>query len=420
MINILKYNFGVKTRMFPSNEQKEVIFRNSNASRFIYNNLIVLNFEIYKLQQTLDKIYIKQLHDELENLKLRRRYYASWVKIEYPWLNNKMIDSLAISQARRNYSQAWNSFKKVHNTGIPKFHKKSYEDKYQTSGQSKKLGMDYGTVRLIDNKHIQIPKIGIVRIKSLPKKVMQYKDDIHIATTTIRKTASDKYFISLQLSSNLPFVNKFDNTGSIVGIDLNLDNFYMDSNGNTVDNPRYYRNALKHLRKVQRKLSHRQTRAKAEKRNLTKAKNYQKQRQLVAKLQERVANKRNNFLHNLTTDLIKNHDLIVCEELRSKNMLRNHALAMSISDVGWRIFLSQLEYKAKLYGKTFLTANPRNTTQTCSNCGNVLTGDDKLTLAQREWTCPKCNIHHIRDWNAAKNILNKGLPEYKKLMNISA
>jgi putative transposase len=101
-------------------------------------------------------------------------------------------------------------------------------------------------------------------------------------------------------------------------------------------------------------------------------------------------------------------------------MLRNHALAMSISDVGWRTFLSQLEYKAKLYGKTFLTVNPRNTTQTCSNCGTVLKGDDKLTLAQREWTCPKCNIHHIRDWNAAKNILNKGLPEYKKLMNISA
>ncbi|MCT4491663.1 transposase, partial [Levilactobacillus parabrevis] len=113
--------------------------------------------------------------------------------------------------------------------------------------------------------------------------------------------------------------------------------------------------------------------------------------------------------HHVSTALIKNHDLVVAEELRSKNMLRNHALAMSISDVGWRTLLAMLSYKADLYGCKFLTVNPRNTTQTCSHCGHIMTGKNKLTLADRKWTCPNCGIFHVRDHNAAKNILAKGL-----------
>ena len=107
--------------------------------------------------------------------------------------------------------------------------------------------------------------------------------------------------------------------------------------------------------------------------------------------------------------LIKNHDQVIAEELRSKNMLRNHRLAMSIQDAGWRSFLSMLEYKAILYHKTFKTINPKNTTQTCSSCGHVLTGTQKLTLSDRKWTCPICNTFHVRDENAAKNILRIGL-----------
>ncbi|MFD1485747.1 RNA-guided endonuclease InsQ/TnpB family protein, partial [Lacticaseibacillus baoqingensis] len=107
--------------------------------------------------------------------------------------------------------------------------------------------------------------------------------------------------------------------------------------------------------------------------------------------------------------LIKNHDLVVAEELRSKNMLRNHALAMSIADVGWRTLLDMLAYKADLYGRQFVTVDPRNTTQTCSDCGFVMADEQKLTLADRKWTCPQCGAFHIRDHNAAKNILAKGL-----------
>ena len=109
--------------------------------------------------------------------------------------------------------------------------------------------------------------------------------------------------------------------------------------------------------------------------------------------------------------LINNHDLIAAENLRSNNLLKNHALAMSISDVGWRTFLQKLEYKANLYGRTFITVNLKNTTQTCHECGFIMGNGDtkKLTLKDREWTCPACQTHHIRDVNAAKNILSKGL-----------
>ena len=146
-----------------------------------------------------------------------------------------------------------------------------------------------------------------------------------------------------------------------------------------------------------------------EHRSLRTAKNYQKQRKLVSRIHRRVLRRRDSFLGTLSTTLIKNHDLVAAEELRSKNLLKNHKLALSISDVGWRTFLSMLEYKAKMHGKVFRTVGPRNTTQMCSHCGYVLTKEHKLTLKDREWICPVCGTFHIRDHNAAKNILARAL-----------
>ena len=140
---------------------------------------------------------------------------------------------------------------------------------------------------------------------------------------------------------------------------------------------------------------------------LATAKNVQYQRRIVAELTAKVMRRREAFQHILSVALIKNHDWVAAEELRSKNLLKNHALAQSIQDVGWRSFLSKLEYKAKLYGKIFVTVDPKNTTQTCSECGHIMSGKDKLPLKVREWRCPKCGACHIRDVNAAKNILNK-------------
>ena len=132
---------------------------------------------------------------------------------------------------------------------------------------------------------------------------------------------------------------------------------------------------------------------------MREAKNYQKQRLAVAKLHDRIRRQRQDFLHVLSTALIKNHDLVVAEELRSKNLLKNHALAQSISDAGWRSFLTMLEYKADLHGKKFVTIDPKFTTQRCHNCGNIMgqNGYKKLTLKDRKWTCPVCGIYRSEE-----------------------
>ena len=277
--------------------------------------------------------------------------------------------------------------------------------------KQKEAYLTNGTVRFEDSKHVIVPKLGWLRVKGSHQRVLAHSAETRIGTVTIVKDASGRFFLSMQLASYAPFVNWPQNTGKQIGIDLNTENFLTTSNGDTVANPRYYRIIQGRLAKAQRILSRRARRAKQEHRPLRTSKNYQKQRLLVAKLHAQVFERRRDFLHNVSTTLIKNHDFVAAEELRSKNMLKNHALAMSIADVGWRIFLGMLAYKAELYHRQFLMVNPKNTTQACHECGFVMgtAGTEKLTLADREWTCPKCHAHHVCDHNAAQNILTKGI-----------
>lgn len=404
----LDYHYGVKMRIYPSNEQKDIIKVNSNISRAVYNKLVGIDREIYRLKQM--EIFLKSVQDRISELTKRKNIRE--LSNHYQYMEDKNVDSLAKANAKMSYLKVWKMFRKIHKSGIPKFHKKNYSEKYQTSCQySKKSKMNVysGSVRFLDDKHIKIPKLGTLRIKGYNKELFRDKQNIRIGTITLSKDPCNRYFISLQLGSDTPFVERKIKIGSSIGIDLNTENFLTTSDNVVVDNPRFYRKMKRRLSKAQRTLSRRMNRAKAEHRKLRESKNYQKQRLLVSKLSTKIRNQRNNFLNILSTKLINNHDLIVAEELRSSNMLKNHALAMSISDVGWRTFLNMLAYKADLYGKKFLTVDPKNTTQTCSDCGHILSGDNKLTLADRCWTCPICHKYHIRDHNAAINILNKGL-----------
>ena len=120
-----------------------------------------------------------------------------------------------------------------------------------------------------------------------------------------------------------------------------------------------------------------------------------------------VKRQRKNYLNVVSCRLIKNHDLVAAENLQVKNMLKNHHLAAAISDAGWGTLLAMLQQKADMYGRTVVLVPPQYTTQTCSACGHVLKGSDRLPLSVREWTCPNCGTHHLRDHNAAKNILKK-------------
>ena len=406
----MKYHYGLKMRCYPSDQQKQLIKINSDASRFIYNEMVAIGKELIQLRRV--KLPIDTVQDRIKQLTMRQN--AKQMSNHYQFLEDKRIDSLAKANAIQNYRKAWNAFRKVHTAGVPKFHRKSYRWRYQTNCQypgQKTALLTNGTVCFLDNSHVKVPKIGLLRVAGSQARLLKRMCETRIGTVTLTKDPADHFFLSMQLASDESFVKVSQANHGHIGIDLNTDNFLTDSEGNTVPNPQYYRTIKGKLAKEQRILSRRQRRAKKEHRSLRDSKNYQKQRLLVAKLHAKVMNQRHNFLQQISTALIKNHDLVVAEELRSKNMLKNHALALSISDVGWRSFLGMLAYKADLYGRQFITISPRNTTQTCHNCGFVMgtNGTDKLTLADRKWTCPNCGTHHIRDWNAAKNILDKGI-----------
>ena len=405
MSQSVEYHYGLKVRIFPSSYQKLQIKRSSDASRFIYNELVAIDKELNLLRKV--KTYISIVEQRIQQLEARRK---SFVKIAdfHPWLNDPLIDSLAKSSAMRAYQTAWKRFRDVSGTGTPSFHKKSYEETYQTCNQ-RSHDLFSGSIRFLDKNHVQLPKLGRIRIKNSQKFIFENGQDIKIGMTSVSKDSLGHYFVSFSLTSSKPFKTALKVNNNPVGIDLNTENFLTTSNGDVIDNPRYFRKSLKKLKKAQRILSRRARRAKVAKKSLRIAKNYQKQRLVVAQLQKQVFNKRQNFLHNVSTTLIKNHDQVIAEELRSKNMMRNHRLAMSIQDVGWRSFLTMLDYKALLYNRVVKTINPRNTTQTCSTCGYLLRDNHKLTLKDREWTCPQCDSHHVRDVNAAKNILAKGL-----------
>ena len=411
----LAYHYGLKMRIYPSSQQKKIIDLNGNIARTVYNKMVAIDQELYQLKQiklTIDSILLRI--EELEKRKNARN-----MSNHYPYMQDKNIDSLAKANAIQNYQKAWKMFRKVHRTGTPKFHKKGYRLSYQTNaqyGKGAKMDVYSATVKFLDNKHIKLPKLGRLRVAGSHRRIIDHKKDIRIGTVTISKDSADRYFVSMQLGSDTPFVNKLAKTNSQIGIDLNTENFLTTSEGKVIDNPRYYRMIKGRLAKAQRTLSRRERRAKKEKRSLRNSKNYQKQRRLVAKIHDKIRNQRNNFLNVNPTRLINNHDLIVAENLKSSNMLKNHALALSISDVGWRSFLQKLAYKADLYQRTFIVVHPKNTTQTCHECGFIMGSGNtkKLTLKDREWTCPACQTYHIRDVNAAKNILSKGLKQLEK------
>ena len=411
----LAYHYGLKMRIYPSSQQKRIIDLNGNIARTVYNKMVAIDQELYQLKQI--KLPITSILLRIEELEKRKN--ARNMSNHYPYMQDKNIDSLAKANAIQNYQKAWKMFRKVHRTGTPKFHKKGYYLSYQTNaqyGKDAKMDVYSASVKFLDKNHISLPKLGRLRVSGSHRRIIDKKKDIRIGTVTVSKDSADRYFVSMQLGSDTPFVNKLAKTNSQIGIDLNTENFLTTSEGKVIDNPRYYRMIKGRLAKAQRTLSRRQRRAKKEKRSLRNSKNYQKQRRLVAKIHDKIRNQRNNFLNINSTRLINNHDLIVAENLKSSNMLKNHALALSISDVGWRSFLQKLAYKADLYQRTFIVVHPKNTTQTCHDCGFIMgSGNtEKLTLKDREWTCPACKTHHIRDVNAAQNILSKGLKQLEK------
>lgn len=405
-----KYHIGLNLRIYPSDKQKKIIKMNGSASRYIYNKLVADNNEIYELKKSSSfSIADRNRLEFLESIHQSK----SNMLVMIPFLSQKEIDSDMIDNAIQNYKMAWNQFRKVNGTSVPTFHKRDNTYSYKTSNHYSKVkdnGLKDGSIYFIDNNHINLPKIGKIRFKGSKKlvnKVLNFPYEIRVGSTSIEMDNLGLCYISISLASDYPFYDEYVKTNSSVGIDLNLSNFLADSYGNITDSPKFLKKSEEKLKKEQRKLSRKYEAAKKDKRKYYECKNYQDQRLKVAKIYKHVSNQRKDFYNVLANNLVKNHDYIFAEDLKIKNMIKNHKLAKAISDSGWRSFLVILEWTALKRNKTFILVDPKNTTQTCSVCGVI--SDEKIILGIEEWTCPNCGTHHIRDINAAINIKNKGL-----------
>ena len=352
-----------KYRIYPTEPQKELIAKHIGSSRFVFNIAL----------ETKNAAYISAKHNYSAFDLVKQ---LPELKKELPWL--KEVNSQSLQQAIQNMDIAFKKF--FNGAGFPKFKKKSNKGSFSIPQNV-----------IVENDLLIIPKFkeGIKMSLHRPTKGI-------IKSATISVTPTGKYFVSILCDTKEELPTKAPiKENTTIGVDLGIKDFAITSEGEVFENPKYLRKSQSKLKYVQRKYSK------------YKGKRTKKK---LAKLHENVVNKRKDFLHKVSTQLIRENQTICLETLSVKNMVKNHNLAQAISDASWSTFVSMLEYKAEWYGKNILRIGQfAPSSKTCSNCGNI---NKELQLKDREWTCSNCSSVLDRDVNAAINIKSFALKNH--------
>lgn len=353
-----------KYRIYPNQEQKIYLAKTFGCVRFIYNQMLADRIKSYEENKDLDIKNIKYLT-------------PAQYKTEFPWL--KEVDSLALANAQLNLDKAYKNFFRDKSVGFPKF--KSKKTNYHSFTTNNQKGTVY-----IENGYIKIPKL-----KSMIKIKQHRQFEGLIKSCTISQVPSGKYFVSILVETEIKQLPKLDRK---IGIDVGLKEFAICSDGERYENPKWLRKSEKRLKQLQKDLS----RKKKGSRNRAKA------RLKIAKLHEKIANQRKDYLQKLSSKIINENQVIILEDLKVSNMLKNHKLAKAISEVSWSEFRTIVEYKANWYGREIIIA-PSNyaSSQLCSECGNK--SSQTKDLSCRTYHCQICGLEIDRDYNASLNLL---------------
>lgn len=354
---------AVKVRIYPTDEQQVALSKAFGCARWFWNNSLALTNQLYK--ETGKGLSQQGMNDRLPLLKK-----------EFEWLTEPY--SQVLQSVSLNLSRAFINFFE----GRAKF--PNFKSKHG------KQSIQYPQHVKITDEGLKLPKLGIVQAKI--HRVLEGK----LKTVTISLTPSGKYFASLLFDDDKPEA-KSSSQGKAVGIDLGLTHFAITSDGSKFDNPRVLRKRSKNLKRKQQKLS----------RKVKGSNTRKKARRIVARVHEKIANTRKDFLHKLSRKMVNENQVIVVENLAVKNMVKNHNLAKAISDVSWGEFTKMLEYKAREDGKCYIEVDRFfPSSKTCSVCLNQV---GSLPLDVRSWKCSNCGTKHDRDVNAAINIRDEGV-----------
>ena len=362
------YVRGYKYRIYPTKEQEAKFNQMFGNARVVFNYFLDVRQKAWKEEQR--SVGYSETSRLLTELKRQP---------EFIWLN--LSDSMSLQESLRDLDNGFQRFF-TGKAKYPKFKSKhNVKKSYRTRNQR-------NNIRIEGNK-IRLPRIGFVKIK------LSRIPDGAILNATISKTPTGKYFVSLCVREDWNNVLK-RNSGGEVGVDVGIKSFYVDSNGNVVENPRTFTKFQRKLARAQRRHARRKDGSRRK----------QKARVAVAIVHEKITNIRRDFLHKESTKLVSENQVIGIEDLNVAGMLRNHKLAKHIADVSWSAFFRLLKYKATLYGCDLVQVGRfYASSQTCSRCGEK--NPEVKDLDVREWTCPHCGAHHDRDKNAAINILRK-------------